>query len=209
MSDHRGDDDEWTPAGPPEPPTEHEILAATPETRAGRERLVWTALVVGVGLLVFVLMVASSFLPNRPELQVVTAQDVLSGRPPADRFGHNEIRISGWYLALAAPNCAGDSGGADASVAWLQRACPVRTLLADQPARGVTQAEVEGRGIRLAAPSGDAFPPLTQPGEGTAGMEELVFVGHFDDPRAASCVPDRVQLCRNTFVASDYDPLIH
>ncbi len=193
----------------PEEPQEHDVLAATPKTSAGRERLVWTGLVVGVGLLIFVLMVASSFLPTRPDLQRVTVADVLgSARSAADRFGSHEIRVVGWYVTLTA-TCRGDAGGADASVAWLQRDCPLRVLLPDRPEANVDQADLETRGLRLTAPTGEPFPPPTALGTGTAGMEELVFIGHFDDAGAAGCIPQRADRCRNTFVAIDYDPLIH
>jgi hypothetical protein len=191
----------------PEP--EHEILTATPATRAGRERLVWTAVVVGIGLLTFGLMVVSSFLPIRPDLQLVTVDDVLSSRvAPAERFANHEIRLVGWFVTLT-DACQGDDGGADASVAWLQRDCPLRVLLPEQPTPGVTQQALEARGIRLTAPTGKPFPPPTKIGTGTAGLEELVFVGHFDDAATAKCVPEREDRCRNTFVATDYDPLIH
>ena len=203
------DQEGWTPAHPAEPSDDHEILAATPATRAGRERLVWTALVAGMGLLTFALLVVSSMLPTRPDLQRVTVDDILGNAVgPAARFGSNEIRVVGWFVTLK-DGCQGDSGGADASVAWLQRDCPLRVLLPGQPTAGITQAQLEARGLRLSAPTGAAFPPPTAIGAGTAGMEELVFIGHFDDPAAASCVPARADRCRDTFVATDYDPLIH
>ncbi len=203
------DDDPWTPAGPADPSPEHEVLAATPTTRAGRERLVWTALVAFIGLVTFVLLVGSSFLPTRPDLQRVTVDDILGSQlAPADRFGRNEIRVVGWYVTLTTA-CSGDTGGADPSVAWLQRDCPLRVLLPERPAPDVTQADLEARGLRLSAPTGEPFPPPTAIGTGTAGMEELVFVGHFDDAAAATCVPAREDRCRNAFVATDYDPLIH
>ncbi|HEX5396193.1 MAG TPA: hypothetical protein VFX74_03785 [Candidatus Limnocylindria bacterium] len=203
------DQEGWTPAAPPEPSGDHEILTATPATRAGRERLIWTALVAGMGLLTFGLLVVSSMLPTRPDLQRVTVDDILGNAvAPAARFGSNEIRVVGWFVTLK-DGCQGDSGGADASVAWLQRDCPLRVLLQDQPSAGITQAQLEARGIRLSAPTGEPFPPPTAIGAGTAGLEELVFVGHFDDPATAKCVPERAERCRNTFVASDYDPLIH
>jgi hypothetical protein len=202
-------DEEWTPAGPPAPQTEHEILTATRATGAGRERLVWTGLVVGVGLFIFALMVGSTFVPTRPDLQRVTVDDVLSSQlSPAERFGSHEIRVVGWFVTRD-EGCSGDTGGADASVAWLQRDCPLRVLLPEQPVRGATQAQLQARGLRLAAPTGEPFPPATEIGTGTAGLEELVFVGHFDDPASAGCVPQHAERCRNTFVATDYDPLIH
>lgn len=203
------DQEGWTPAPPPEPSGDHEILTATPATRVGRERLLWTAIVVGMGLLTFGLMVGSSLLPIRPDLQRVTVDDILgNGVPPAQRFGSNEIRVVGWFVTIK-DGCQGDSGGADASVAWLQRDCPLRVLLPDQPSSDMTQAQFEAQGLRLSAPTGEAFPPPTAIGAGTAGMEELVFIGHFDDAAASSCVPERADRCRNTFVATDYDALIH
>jgi len=72
----------------------------------------------------------------------------------------------------------------------------------------VTQADLLSEGLRLSAPNGAAFPPPTPVGSGTAGLEQLVFHGHFDDDAAASCVPDRVQRCQNTFVVSDYSGYI-
>lgn len=209
MSSQSFDHSGWSPAPQPETDAEHDSLAASPGTRIGRERLVWTAVVVGVGLLVFGLMIVNSFLPTRPELQLVTVDDVLgSSVPPAQRFGTNEIRLVGWFVTVA-DGCQGDHGGADASVAWLQRDCPLRVLLADQPAPDVSQQALEDRGIRLSSPTGEAFPPPTKIGTGTAGMEQLVFVGHFDDAATARCIPERADRCRNTFVATDYEPLIH
>ena len=97
----------------PDVQSEHDSLAATPKTAAGRERLLWTAVVVGVGLLVFALMVVSSFLPTRPDLQRVSVQDVLtSGTAPAERFGDHELRVVGWFVTLD-QGCQGDTGGAD------------------------------------------------------------------------------------------------
>ena len=193
----------------PDVETEHDSLAATPRTAAGRERLLWTGVVVGVGLLVFALMVVSSFLPTRPDLQRVTVDDLLTSQTPPDvRFGDHELRVVGWFVTLD-EGCQGDTGGADASVAWLQRDCPLRVLLAERPTPGMTQQQLEAQGIRLSSPTGEAFPPATPIGSGTAAMEQLVFVGHFDDPAAAACVPERADRCRNTFAASDYDPLIY
>ncbi len=191
-----------------EEPPEHDNLAANPATRPGRERLLWTAAVAGVGLLIFGLMVGSSFLPTRPDLQRVTVDQVLSGQTAAGRFGNHEIRVVGWYVALSGAQCSGDTGGADPSVAWLQAECPLRVLLAERPSDNVTQAQLMARGLRLSAPTGDPFPPLTAVGAGTAGMEQLVFVGHFADAAAAQCLPERADRCRNTFVVSDYTGLI-
>jgi hypothetical protein len=183
----------------PEPPTE-----AGPT----RERWVWTALVVGIGLLIFGLLVFGGAGGLNPELQNESVTDVLTSRlAPAERFSHNEIRIVGWYVALY-DGCVGDSGGTNASVNWLQRSCPLRVLLPTQPIGQVTQQQMLSEGLRLAAPDGKPFPPPTPVGAGTAALEQLVFVGHFDDPASGACNPDRVQLCRNTFVVTGYTGLL-
>ncbi len=142
-----------------------------------------------------------------PELEQIPVAKVLSEGFPSVRYGHGEVRIVGWYAELAG-DCVGDSGGADTSVAWLQRDCPLRVLLAAQPGGAATQAQLERDGVHLAAPTGEPFPPRAVPGGANLGLEQLVFIGHFDDPAAVNCIPDRVDRCRNTFVVSDYTGLI-
>jgi hypothetical protein len=181
-----------------------------PPTNPGptRERWIWTAVVVGVGLLIFGLLVFGGAGGLRPELQQVQVSDVLtSAGGPAARFGSHEIRIVGWFAQVTA-GCQGDTGGADTSVRWLQAECPVRVLLPTQPDPDTDQANLVRDGLRLTAPSGQPFPPPTPTGGGTAGLEPLVFTGHFDDPTAASCTPDRQDRCRNTFVVTHYTGLI-
>lgn len=183
----------------PEPPT---------DAGSTRERWIWTGIVAAVGLLIFGLMVFGGAGGLNPDLQQVSVSDVLTSRLiPSERFGNHEVRIVGWYAALY-DGCVGDSGGSNASVAWLQRSCPLRVLLPTQPAGTVTQAEMLQEGLRLAAPDGKPFPPPTPVGGGTAGLEELVFVGHFDDPASGACDSGRVSLCRNTFVVSGYTGLL-
>ena len=181
-----------------------------PPTAAGptRERWIWTGVVVGVGVLIFGLLVFGGAGGVRPDLQQVQVSDVLTSRNgPAVRFGSHEIRIVGWFVQVTS-GCRGDTGGADPSVRWLQAECPVRVLLPSQPDPAATQADLLRDGLRLAATTGQPFPPQTAAGAGTAGLEQLVFDGHFDDPVAASCQPDRVERCRNTFVVSGYEGLI-
>jgi hypothetical protein len=115
--------------------------------------------------------------------------------------------VTGWYAELDA-DCDGDDGGADPSVSWLQRECPLRVLLPQQPEEDVTQAELLRDGLVLAAPQGRAFPSRAQPTGPNLRGGQLVFVGHFDDAAAAGCVPERIERCRNTFVVSDYDELV-
>ena len=160
--------------------------------------------IAGLAAFVAVLMVISSLGPARPELDPLTVDEVLAEPDPVARWGGGELYIVGWYADLAA-ECAGDDGGADSSVAWLQRDCPLRVLMPEQPGDAVTQATLEADGLRLAAPFGNAFPSRAEPtGPNTRG-QPLVFVGHFDDPAADRCVPDRSERCRRTFVVSDYE----
>ena len=161
---------------------------------------------VALGAFVFGLLVLGSIGQVRPELTRIPVAEVLAGQAPATRYRSAELRIVGWYAELSG-DCTGDSGGADASVAWLQRDCPLRVLLPEQPTEQVTQAELE-RGLRLAAPRGGPFPSRAEPGGPNLQLQQLVFVGHFDDATAERCVPERADRCRNTFVVSDYTGLV-
>ena len=163
------------------------------------------AAVAALGAFVFLLMVVGSLGGTRPEVDPLTVAEVLDApASPAERYGDRELHVVGWYAELAG-DCAGDTGGADVSAAWLQRDCPLRVLLPEQPAENVTQAELEATGLRLAAPLGRPFPSRAEPGGPNIRLEPLVFVGHFADPTSDSCVPERRERCRNTFVVSDYD----
>ena len=162
------------------------------------------ALLVALGAFIAVLLVVGSLGEPRPEVQPLSVEQALEG---PDRWGAEELHVSGWYAELDA-DCVGDTGGADAAVAWLQRDCPLRVLLPEQPSADVTQDELLRDGIRLAAPLGNAFPARAQPGGPNLRGQQLVFVGHFDDPAADDCVPDRVERCRMTLVVSDYDELV-
>jgi hypothetical protein len=132
---------------------------------------------------------------------------VLAGAPPADRWGSQELHVTGWYVELDA-DCDGDNGGADASIAWLQRDCPLRVLLPAQPAPDVSQEELIRDGLRLAAPQGRAFPSRAEPTGPNLRGQQLVFVGHFSDPAVERCVPERVERCASTLVVSDYDEYV-
>ena len=188
----------------------HGYQIPEPPTYAGptRERWAWTSAVVAIGLIIAALLVFGGFGGLRPDLQQLAVADVLTSPDgPAARFGTHEIQVVGWYAQIS-NGCSGDAGGADAAVAWLQAECPVRVLLVQQPIATPTQAELLRDGLRLAAPNGKPFPPPTPVGSGTAGLEPLVFTGHFNDGAAASCIPDRQDRCRNTFVVSDYAGLV-
>jgi hypothetical protein len=170
-------------------------------------RLAVAAVVALAGVVAFMLLIGNLG-TTRPDVDPLRVDEVLGGgAAPADRYRDAELHVVGWYAELAG-DCVGDDGGADASVAWLQRGCPLRVLLPAQPDADVTQAALERDGLRLAAPQGRAFPSRAEPGGPNLRIGQLVFVGHFDDPAAARCVPERAERCRNTFVATDYDELV-
>lgn len=162
---------------------------------------------VALGAFVAVMVVVGSIGGARPEVDPLSVGEALAGGDPAGRWGSQELFVRGWYAELDA-DCSGDDGGSDATVAWLQRACPLRVLLPSQPAEDVTQAELLRDGLVLAAPEGRAFPARGAPSGPNLRGGQLVFVGHFDDAAAERCVPERVARCRSTFVVSDYDELV-
>jgi len=172
-----------------------------------RETRIGIGLVAALGAFVFLMLVVGSLGEVRPELTEYPVGEILAQDDPAARHGDAELRIVGWYAELAG-DCIGDDGGVDASVAWLQRDCPLRVLLSAQPSEAVTQAELERDGLRLAAPDGRPFPSRAEPGGPNLRLQQLIFTGHFDDAAAATCVPDRVDRCRNTFVVTTYDGLL-
>jgi hypothetical protein len=172
-----------------------------------RELRIGVAIVAALGALVFGLLLLGSLGSARPDVDPLTVEEALAGGQPAEEWGTEELHVTGWYAELDA-DCTGDDGGADASVAWLQRDCPLRLLLPEQPADDVTQQELLRDGLRLAAPLGNAFPSRAEPTGPNLRGQQLVFVGHFADATAESCVPERVERCRSTFVVSDYDELV-
>jgi hypothetical protein len=173
-----------------------------------REVRMGIAAVALLGVIVFGLLVIGNQGAVRPEIKRTPIAQVLeSGRQPAERYGRTELRLVGWYAEVDA-DCSGDTGGADAAIAWLQRDCPLRVLLPEQPPEHASQRELEADGIRLSAPRDNVFPSRAEPGGANLQLEQLVFVGRFDDPLAAECVPERIDRCRNTFVVTDYDGLV-
>lgn len=173
-----------------------------------RDNRIAAGLVALLGAFILFMLVVGSLGGVNPELLRTPVAEVTGGEvPPAERYGREEMRVVGWYAELDA-DCEGDDGGADESVAWLQRTCPLRVLMPEQPGLDVTQAELERDGVRLAAPTGRAFPSRAHPEGPNLRLQALVFVGHFDDPAAANCLPERIERCRNTFVVSDYDGLV-
>jgi hypothetical protein len=172
-----------------------------------REWRLGVAAVAGLGLLVFGLLVIGSLGEPREELQYLTVPQVLREGSPADHYGNAELRISGFYAELAA-DCAEHDGPPALSVQWLEQTCPLRVLSANQPPETVSQAELEQGTVRLSAANGSPFPSRAEPTGPNLRLEQLVFVGHFDDPAAAQCAPALRQRCRDTFVVSDYEGLV-
>jgi hypothetical protein len=164
-------------------------------------------LLVALGAFIFFLLTVGSLGGPRPDLTRIAVEEVLAGGPPAERFGSGEVIVSGWYAELDA-DCSEAAPEAAGPAAWLERTCPLRVLMPYQPAETVTQAELEADGLRLAAETGAAFPSRARPEGPNLRLQQLVFVGHFDDPAAAQCSPARLTVCRNTFVVTDYDGLI-
>jgi len=172
------------------------------------ERRLWIGAIIALGVFTAVMLLVGNLVgPPRPEADPLTVDEVLADGSPAEQWGRDELHVTGWYAELAG-DCEGDDGGADASVAWLQRDCPLRVLLPEQPTPDVTQEELLADGVRLTAPLGNKFPSRAEPGGPNLRGGQLVFVGSFDDAAAGSCVPERVERCRNTFVVTDYDEQI-
>jgi len=172
-----------------------------------REARIGVGIVVALGAFVAFMLFIGNVGAPRPEVDPLSVAEVLAGSPtPAERWGSEELHVVGWYAELDG-DCVGDDGGADETVAWLQRECPLRVLLPEQPADDVMQAELERDGLRLAAPLGNRFPARAEPGGPNTRSQELVFVGQFAIEDAARCVPERQERCENTFVVTDYDEL--
>jgi hypothetical protein len=172
-----------------------------------REWRLGVAAVAGLGLLVFGLLVVGSIGAPRAELQYLTVPQVLREGSPADHYGNQELRISGFYAELAA-DCTEHDQPAALTVAWLEQTCPLGVLSANQPPETVTQSELEQGTVRLSAPNGSPFPSRAEPTGPNLRLEQLVFVGHFDDPAAAQCAQALRQRCRDTFVVTDYEGLV-
>ncbi len=160
------------------------------------------ALVAGLGILVFGMLVLGQ-LAGDAATEPIPVAEVLAGSDRLSTYGSGDIRIVGWYAELSG-DCVGDDGGRDATVAWLQRECPLRVLLTVQPDAAVTQAELERSGLRLAGLTGRPFPPRAVREGANLQLQQLVFVGHFADAASQSCVPDRADRCLTTFVVTNY-----
>ena len=172
-----------------------------------RETRIGLAIVAGLGAFVFGMLLIGSIGEPREELQRLTVPEVLREGNPADRFGTRELRIAGWYASLDA-DCRERDAPMATTVPWLELTCPLRVLAATQPPEDVTQAVLETGTLRMSAPNGSPFPARAQPDGPNLRLEQLVFVGHFNDPAAEDCAPALRERCRNTFVVSDYDGFV-
>lgn len=172
-----------------------------------RSTRIGIGLVALLGAFIFFLMTVGSLGGTQPELERMGVAEVLDrSGAPADRYGDQELRVYGWYAELSG-DCAEDPA-APASAGWLARSCPLRVLMPYQPVETVSQEELEQNGLRLAAPNGQPFPARAEPGGPNLRLQQLIYVGHFDDPAAGDC-PDALRAtCRNTFVVSDYDGML-
>jgi len=164
------------------------VTAAGPST----ERLAWLAVpLVLVGMVVLFLTIGSLG-ERRAELERIDVAEVLAAADPEAAYGSSELQLVGWYANLA-DDCHPDPDQ-DPDASWLERTCPLRLLLAEQPAAGATQGALEAIGLRLAAPTGEPFPPRAQPDGWHLLLEQVVVTGHFEG---------------NAFVVSDTDGLVH
>jgi hypothetical protein len=164
------------------------------------------AVVALLGGFVFFLLTVGSLGEPQPDVARIGVIEVLAHPSPADHYGAEELHVSGWYASLDG-DCIPDGGGGSGAT-WLERTCPLRVLLPEQPAEAVTQEQLVAGGLRLTAPTGAVFPSRARPEGPNLQLQQLVFVGHFDDPAAADCAPALRELCRNTFVVTDYDGLL-
>jgi len=172
-----------------------------------RETRIGIGIVALLGAFVFGLLVIGSIGEPREELQRLTVAQALAEDSPADLYGDRELRIVGWYASLDA-DCVEPPGPPASTVPWLEHHCPLRVLMPAQPGDDATQSDLEDHGLRLSAPNGQPFPSRSEPAGPNLQLEQLIFVGHFDDEAAADCAADLQDFCSNTFVVSDYDGLV-
>jgi len=130
-----------------------------------RETRFGVALVAALGAFVFFMLVVGSLGGVRPDLTEYPVGEILALADPAARHGEAELRIVGWYADLKG-DCVGDDGGVDASVAWLQRDCPLRVLLPEQPGEDVTRGRA---GARHANRPHSGDPGALEPARATGG----------------------------------------
>jgi len=111
-----------------------------------------------------------------------------------------ELDVDDWRTLAAA------SADPEADLSGLREA--LRQVIQKARPTAVVIGTVDD-GLRLAAPNGQPFPPRAIPGGANLQGQQLIFTGHFTDPAADRCVPDRLERCRETFVVSTYDGQLH
>jgi hypothetical protein len=171
------------------------------------ERAAWIAVPAILVTILAVFLLVGSLGGPRPEFTRIEVAEVLAATDPVATYGSEEIEVVGWYANLDA-DCQ-PAPSEPPAVTWLERTCPLRLLLEEQPAAGASQAALEAIGLRLAAPTGEPFPPRPEPDGWHLMLEPLIVTGHFDDPAAADCSSPSVERCRATFVVTGVDGLVH
>ena len=174
------------------------VAAVNRETRIG------VALVALLGLLVFGMLVVGSLGGPRPDLQRLTVGEILAQDAPAhlrDRRAADRGLVRGPRRRLRRPP------GRRRRPCLAAARLPAPRAPVGAAGEGVTQAELQRDGLRLAAPNGAPFPPRSQPAGANLRLEQLIFTGHFDDAASSGASPTGA--CRNTFVVSTYDGLVH
>jgi hypothetical protein len=171
------------------------------------ERAAWLAVPIILVTVLVIFLTVGSLGERRSELTRVDVAEVLAQSDPATAYGDTELELVGWYANLDS-DCVPPSDE-PAATSWLERTCPLRLLLPEQPAPGAPQAALEAIGLRLAAPTGEPFPPRAEPEGWFLMLEPQIVTGHFDDPASLECHPDREAQCRATFVVTVVDGLVH
>jgi hypothetical protein len=119
----------------------------------------------------------------------------------------DDVAVRGWFQQSMPTGCAPPLGP---TVPLFDDDCRVQlTWLLGEPERLI---QIDLKAIGQSPPTGAALHPVFDgPGIGWArplpqsGMSvptPVVFIGHFDDPRAEGCRPEHLQLCRDRFVVT-------
>jgi hypothetical protein len=125
-----------------------------------------------------------------PVLSVADAVSVRDGG-----VDQREIAVGGWFAAFAVP-CPAPPEGAYGPL----EDCAINfTWLMAAPEQ-LSEIDASGAGS-IHPPAGPALNPVTDWRPANADTPQaVVFVGHFDDPNAAHCLPADRQRCADRFV---------
>ena len=172
-----------------------------------RETRIGIGIVALLGAFVFGLLVIGSIGEPREELQRLTVAQVLAQDSPADVYGSARaadrglVRVAGCRLRGAARPAGVDRALAGAPL-------PAAGAHAGAAERGRDPGRAGAARPAAVGAERAPFPSRSEPTGANLRLEQLVFVGHFDDEAAADCAADLREFCRNTFVVSDYDGLV-